>query len=312
MDPLPNKQTVDPLAPKPPIAKPSDPPPTKPHAANTSVVHGRVSASAPPTEDSAQLSGSKRKTWDGAKEDDVEEEVQVVGEKKKGDVKSTKKEEVKEKKVISTLDIFEFTLDKEEGSKWTSNGMPSMIKLKPIQGTSDVWKFMRELEVPISKVVESNKRRPKSLQFQLGGPVTKLSTHMCTLCLEEVMLLGEPKHNESWEKALYKVPNSSNGLKHLVGSHAKHDSIHALLQKKTAEEDPKGALEAVPPEDISHLLPQSNTVSTMLIKQNKKHIPRGSRARPASVQLTDCFGTSTDTLLSLERLIIGEHIYIHI
>ena len=79
MDPLPNKQTANPPAPKPPVTKPSDPPPTKPHAANTSVVHGRVSASAPPTEDSAQLSGSKRKTRDGAKEDDVEEEVQVVG-----------------------------------------------------------------------------------------------------------------------------------------------------------------------------------------------------------------------------------------
>ena len=83
-------------------------------------------------------------------------------------MKSTPKEEVKKKKVTSILDIFEFTLDKEEGSKWTSNGIPSMIKLKHIQGTPDVWKFMCELEVPISKVVESNRRKPKSLHFQLG------------------------------------------------------------------------------------------------------------------------------------------------
>ena len=83
MDPLPNKQTADPSAPKPPVATPSDPPPTKPHTANTLVVHRRVSASAPPTEDSAQLSGSKRKTQDGSKEDDVEEDVQVVGERRR-------------------------------------------------------------------------------------------------------------------------------------------------------------------------------------------------------------------------------------
>ena len=98
---------------------------------------------------------------------------------------------MKEKKILSSLDIFEFTLGEKEGSKWTSNGMPPIIKLKPIQGKLDVWKFMRESNLPISKVVETNKRKSQSLHFQLDGLVTNLSTHICTSCLEEVMLLGE-------------------------------------------------------------------------------------------------------------------------
>ena len=100
--------------------------------------------------------------------------------------------------------------------KWSSNGMPSMIKLKAIQGKSDVWKFIRALEVPISKVVQSNRRKPQSLQFQFGTDKTKIFTHMCTICLQDIIMLGEDKHNESWEKALKKCTTPSNGLKHLV------------------------------------------------------------------------------------------------
>ena len=51
-------------------------------------------------------------------------------------------------------------------------------------------------------------------------------------------MLGEDKHNESWEKALKKCATPSNGLKHMVTAHVDNDSIRVLLKKKAREEDP--------------------------------------------------------------------------
>ena len=116
------------------------------------------------------------------------------------------------------------------------------------------------------------------MQFQFGTDKTKIFTHMCTICLQDVIMLGEDKHNESWEKALKKCTTPSNGLKHLVTAHADNDSIKVLLNKKAREEDPQGALEAVPPEAIAGMFPQSNTVSKMVIKRSKK-IMRELQAR---------------------------------
>ena len=96
MEPHPNKPTAGSSPAKPATVNPSSlakvatanpSSPTKSPLAKTSVVNERMTASAPPMEDDAQLSGSKHKTMDGSKQDDAEEEVQVVGEKKEGDKK---------------------------------------------------------------------------------------------------------------------------------------------------------------------------------------------------------------------------------
>jgi len=113
------------------------------------------------------------------------------------------------------LDIFHYTLDKGGGQKWSSNGMPSMIKLKPILGKSDVQKFIHELEVPISKVFPSNRRKAHSLQFQFGTDKTKIFTHMCIICLYNVLMLGENKHNASWEKGVEKMRDTFERAKAL-------------------------------------------------------------------------------------------------
>ena len=58
-----------------------------------------------------------------------------------------------------------------------------------------------------------------------------------------------------------KCATPSNGLKHFATAHVDNDSIQVPLKKKAREEDPHGALEAVSPEAIAGMFPQSNTVS---------------------------------------------------
>mmetsp|Transcript_32277 Transcript_32277/g.67858 ORF Transcript_32277/g.67858 Transcript_32277/m.67858 type:complete len:853 (-) Transcript_32277:67-2625(-) len=219
---------------------------------------------------------------------DDDSDVEMIGPPKQlanqSTVKKSKKNDVK-KNVLMLTEIFEYT-EVEEGEekwnseKWQDNGLPSLVKFKTTVGSSDVWKVIRQLTKPITQisVAPSTARKVKSLQFKLNAPTVKKHSHVCLLCLEEVTNLGlEGRHNESWAKALCKVTNSGNGMSHLVRCHSAHKDVKAILEKKEAEENAQGVLDAIPPAGVSepsNSTTQSNTVGKNFIKQQKKAIIR--------------------------------------
>ena len=176
-----------------------------------------------------QLAGLKRKSPDETKEDDkADDELEVVGVKKS----AIKKSAVTTKKKIEFLkieDIFTFIEDNGD-SAFAADGMPSIIKLKPLGGrNSDVWKFCQEVEVPILKEVEKTGRNSGSLTFKFGKAVTKEITHIYDICLEDVLKLKK-KTNQSWEMLLCRIGTTTNGMKHLNTTHPEHP-MHLKLVK---------------------------------------------------------------------------------
>ena len=92
--------------------------------------------------------------------------------------------------------------------------------------------------------------KAKSLQFKLNVTKVKVSTHVCLLCLERVMAI-EDRHNESWPAVLCKVSNTANGSNNLFTKHKHHKTVVALKEKQMMEENPQGALVALPTTELT-------------------------------------------------------------
>jgi hypothetical protein len=168
-----------PVSPPPTKEPPTTPPPTKPNAAEATPPPSKPRAESAATgstvegrEGNRELAGSKRKSTDEtkAKGDDSGDELEVVSVKK-----STIKKSASKKKVASLTmkDIFDF-IDDQGGSAFASNGLPCIIKLKPLgRKKSEVWKLFREMEVPVFKEVERPGRNSHSLTFKFGVTASK-------------------------------------------------------------------------------------------------------------------------------------------
>ena len=116
--------------------------------------------------------------------------------------------------------------------------------------------MFQEMEVPILKEVEKTGRNSGSLTFKFGKAVTKEITHICDICLEDVLKLKK-KTNQSWERAVCRISTTTNEMKHLNTTYVEHP-IYLTLVKKNAES--KGVLQVANP---------SAAVSNMLINKTR-------------------------------------------
>lgn len=249
MDPLPAQPSADPATADMPTAtevREVDVAPTPPTSPLATVGAAPTIISPPATATADKATGAaKRKTMDEGKDDD-EDDVEVIEVDKEGDKGIKKKPAVKEVAVTKLFikDIFD---DTEEGEdRWANNGLPKLVELKPIQPklTSEVWKYFRQMKLPIFQKIDSRKpSKVLKLDFGKADRFREL-THVCILCLGEVKELENP-HNTSWAKALFKMTKTGNAIKHLCKAHPTHPCVVALLKKKKAEEIAKGSLDAV-------------------------------------------------------------------
>ena len=122
--------------------------------------------------------------------------------------------------------------------------LPDNVKTAPVNPakTAKVWRFYLALKTPICEQVAPVKKRLAMTQLSVSR--SKTFTHVCLMCLKDVVALGDKAHEDSWNRALCKVATTSNAEHHLSTMHPNNSEVMLYLNEKKNATASKGALDS--------------------------------------------------------------------
>ena len=108
--------------------------------------------------------------------------------------------------------------------------------------TGKVWKFYCVLKTPICKEIAPLKKRLALTKLAVSR--SKKFTHICLLCLQGVISLGDKAHEESWNRALCKLATTRNAQQHMTKMHPSNTEVMVYLEEKNNANLSTGALDS--------------------------------------------------------------------
>jgi hypothetical protein len=103
-------------------------------------------------------------------------------------------------------------------------GVPKRVKYSSVGGgnSAKIWEFYRVLHKPINSSIIRKKNSHDNKPY----------THLCILCLKDLLLNNEDANKNSWLTALFKPTTSTHVLKHIEKCHPNHPDAIAYLNTK--------------------------------------------------------------------------------
>lgn len=110
--------------------------------------------------------------------------------------------------------------------------LPASVVVERVAATkpAPVWSFYRKLATPIFEKIGATKR-----VFGMRIlPVSKSKEyhHVCTECINDVKELGTNANEESWQRSLCKIANTTNGENHLRSKHGDSQAVKDYFHRK--------------------------------------------------------------------------------
>ena len=161
-----------------------------------------------------------------------------------GSPPSTKKTKKSKKNATNKVLLHELNEDVHL-KKITYNNktcLPNSIvvhRVNPLK-TAPVWDFFRVLETVIFEQVKPVKKvlSVKPLSFLR----LKEFTHLCMECIGDVKAMDDRANQNSWNRGLCKILNTSNADNHLSKKHSESAKVQAYFDQKKAGQDSVGSL----------------------------------------------------------------------